>query len=82
MCFILSLQVLHLVIQFPSRGMVQMSSARLHCKKARIPYLWRYAEDCEEPISMNIGMIVLVGQNNCRKRCLLTAIRTLRQMFS
>jgi hypothetical protein len=82
MCFILSLQVLHLVIQFPSRGMVQMSSARLHCKKARIPSLRRYAEDCEEPISRIIGLMVLVGQNNCRRPCLMTAIRTLRQMFS
>jgi hypothetical protein len=35
MCFILSQQVLHLEIQFPSRGMVQMSSARLHCQKGK-----------------------------------------------
>ena len=26
--------------------------------------------------------MVLVGPSNCRKPCLLTAIRTLRQMFS
>jgi len=51
-------------------------------QKARMPSLWRYAEDCEEPISRNIGLMVLVGQNNCQKRCLLTAISTLRHMFS
>jgi hypothetical protein len=47
-----------------------------------MPYLWRYAENCEEPISRIIGLLVLVGRSNYRKPFLLTMIRTLQQMFS
>jgi hypothetical protein len=47
-----------------------------------MPYLWRYDENCEEPISRIIGLMLLMGHSNYRKPFLLTMIRTLRQMFS
>jgi len=33
-------------------------------KKARMPSLWRYGENCEEPISRIIGLLLLMGHSN------------------
>jgi hypothetical protein len=45
-------------------------------------YLWRYAENCEEPISRIGGLMVLMGRSIYRKPFLVTVIRALRHMFS
>jgi hypothetical protein len=41
-----------------------MSSVKLHCKKARMPYMSRYAEYCKELISRMIGLLLLMGHSN------------------
>ena len=43
--------------------------------------MWRYAENCEEPISNIIGLMLLIGQSDYGKPCLLTVIRILGKCF-